>query len=301
MPRRGSYRRKQLAFRTDQINASGSGRAWKPVSKRVTSVCHDTWFTKDTTTGTVGAMHNVLDLTNWVAPLFCVHTEGTSMISGTTNSTVTNNNFNEADEDDFNLVKKHSCMYRFTIRFTGGNSAASDFVFAYKFSHEEEDAELNGLDSDSGTRTLWLNIRMSSGWVWRRFSGINSGGSIFPSSGIVDIKVPSVGKLVHGLYPMRENVPQVITTHTGTVTVDDGIHDLAQIIESNDPPNITKIRGFLHIVCFNPDGSRMLNPVVTDPFTIHPDITIDVAHYDKATLTRSGRTGYIVDEADYIS
>lgn len=237
--------------------------------------------------GGICCMMMQYDLTTWTAPLWNWNNStnvGVTSLGGGLGTNV-NNNFNDAEADLYKYAQVKKSLYRFTIRFTGSNDAGSDFIFAYKFTWDLPTTNTTGeikFSTSAEAQQSWLNIRNSKGWVWRRFSGINSGGSIFPSSGIIDIKVPSVGKLVYGLSPGQE-----VSVGTPIATLD----HLVQNINSNQPPDRANMRGFITIVVFKANGAA----------NGAGDVTMDVACYQKATIMRSTLAGDTLQEITDIS
>lgn len=275
MPRR-NYRSRQLAFRTRGINAAGSGKPWQPLTKKVKSVTHDTWISKGTVANQI-AIHAILAVGNWTAPLWSTQNHKHFCTAGL-QGTARNNMFTNAINDSYTQVKVLSSMYRFTIRFTGSNNAGSDFIFAYMFSYTGlKDGELDTSD-EVKVQQLWLEMRGSRGWVWRRFSGINSGGSIFPSSGIIDIKVPNVPALARKMNPGQQGYGD------GLSGLDDGKDPHLQALLNVNPPPSTDWPLFLHVFIMKPNG----NDLILD------EITVDVACFQDSRLYRNDITGDLV-------
>lgn len=105
----------------------------------------------------------------------------------------------------YDTAEVKACSYRFTVRFAGTDSGTKDWVFAYKFGTDPDVSNEVAFTAGVLSVDQWHNMQMTRSWTYRRFSAINSGGSIWPSSGIINIPVPSVPKLQ---YAMNKHVEQ---------------------------------------------------------------------------------------------
>ncbi len=258
----GKYARRQLRFRTGQIGAGGS-RPINEHSRTITTVCASQFGVSATTAGDTGTF----DLTQWGQP--CSMASSTTFAEQGTGA----NHPSEHPEivaGGWDEARVLSSMYRFDIRFVGTDSAKKDFVFAWKFGTASTAAiVLTALDV---TIDAWKDIRQSRGWVWKRFSGTNSGGSVYPSQGRVEIKVPSVWKLAQGLE-------------------EDEIEwqDLQILVQ--DATTTAVIRPFLHVVILAIDGTAFLAN----------DVKFDITVFQKVKLYRNQGADEMVDEADQVT
>lgn len=271
MPRRRKLRKrrrnKQFRFRTGQIGAAG-GRPITPKSRNFKVVCAASLGNEGV--GKAGG-HAVFDLTVFDAP--CDPVNKTLVLLGSS----FNHPVGHADliSDGYTRVFLKNKMYRFDIRFRGSDSAAKDFVFAYKFGTSTGSSLAH---YDSGLRTIdnWTDMRQSRGWIWKRFSSTSSGGSSYPSAARVDVRIPNIKQLVFGLTKPSTNDR---TWETCSVLLDD------------TSQNLSVHRAFLHIVVMSIDGVALADN----------DIQIDVTCFMEGMAYRFAADGTeMIEEAGQI-
>ncbi len=253
-----SSRRRQLRFRTGQINAAG-GRPIAEKSRVVKTVTAANFSVSATTAGDSGTF----GLTQFGEP-----SDMQSSTSFTQNGTADNHPSEHPQMVlNWDTARVLSSMYRFDVRFVGTDAANKDFVFAYKFGS----VATAPLVFTAGTVTIdnWKDLRQSRGWVWHRFSGTQSGGSVYPSQGRIEIKVPNVKRLVQGLFD---------------VEIEDS--DLESVV--TDAAAVTTVRAYLHVVIFTIDGVAFSAG----------DVVTDVTVYQRVLLKRAIAADEMIDEAD---
>lgn len=185
MPYRRSKRRdRQFRFRTNQISAAG-GQPATPNSRTLKTVVCGNMICSGTTCGDEAAF-NCLD---WSAAADPDSSSWT--MAGTPNNRPSGHGAILAD--GYDKVRVLNAMYRFTVRFKGGNDVLQDYVIAYRF--EEESAAIFTFTAGTVGIDNWKDLRQSRGWVWKRFSASNSGGSIYPTSGEIIVRIPNVQRL----------------------------------------------------------------------------------------------------------
>lgn len=254
---------RQIAFRTGNVSAGG-GRPIVQFNRHIHTVVAGQLLVSATTAGDTGAFN----ICNWsnAADL----SQSTSFSSGGTGS-------NHPSEHEavialgYDRSRVLSALYRFDVRFKGTGTATKDFIFAYKFST----VNTTVFTMTAGTVTIdnFKDIRQSPGWVWQRFSAINSGGSIYPSQGRVEVRIPSI-------FQLGERLSSGID-----VTATDEDNYSATISDGNNDPNKNI---FLHIVCMTIDGVAWSAG----------DVAIDVTIYQKVKISRSQDQIEMVEEAD---
>lgn len=227
--KRSSKDARQLRFRTGNINAAG-GQPATPRSRTIRTVACANLLCSATTCGD-NASFNIND---WSAPADPESTGLTFTIGGTANNAPSGHADILADTYDRVLVL--NALYRFNIRFKGDDNEAQDYVFAYKFA-EGANALLTHTAGTVGIDN-WKDLRQTRGWVYKRFSATHSGGSIHPSAGTINIRIPNVTKLCKLLQA------STATEHTQK----DWSHAITSGADSTDAD------GFLLITVFTIDG-----------------------------------------------
>ncbi len=205
MPRRKrrskkrSYKRKDknlLKFRTGNVAPAGRGKPFIPTTKTYNARCVTSIVNSSTTSGDIGQFrvgeYN-LPLTFQANETFTF--EGTVVESSAKHPT----GHAEAIAQGYDVAEVLSCLYRFTIRFQGTDAAAKDYVFAYKFTNDIAIVDEVAFTAGVLSVDQWHNMQMTRAWTWKRFSGVNSGGSIWPSSGVVEVRIPSCAKLSYAM------------------------------------------------------------------------------------------------------
>lgn len=168
-----------------------------------------------------------------------------------------------------------AAFYRFTISKTAADNADEQYVFAYRFMLNSSNAEVK-LDTKANTIKTWADMRQTRGWVYQRFSGVQSGGSIFPASGVVEIKI--------------EDIPELSVALAQAGTTDEALdwqHFMTIIANSAQDPNK---QVFLHICCFYPSGEPMAAT----------DIQVDIECFQTVRLFRSPAAADLIEEADVV-
>ncbi len=249
----------QYAFRTGRVNAAG-GRPINPFRRSIRTVNAGNLLVSGTTAGDTCSF-GLTQVNKPATP----ESNTTFGIGGTANSHTSEHNEIVAGGWDDGQVM--SSMYRFDIRFKGSDAASKDFIFAYKFGASQAAA----LILTAGTVTIdnWKDMRQSRGWAWKRFSGTNSGGSVYPSQGRIEVKIRDVLKLARGLF-------------TDEIEQSDM---LCQIIETDVNSTVVP---HLHITVFAIDGTA---------FTAG-DIAIDVTIFQRVVLRRQMGSVEMIEEAD---
>ncbi len=163
-------------------------------------------------------------------------------------------------------------FYRFTIHKSANDNADEQMIFAYRFMLTSTQSDLK-FTTKALTINTWADMRQTRGWVYQRFSGTRSGGSIFPSTGVVEIKIPDVPELSIALAQ-----PATVNTELNWQEF------MTLIVNSAQDPNK---QTFLHICCFYASGIPMGAT----------DVQIDVQCYQTVRLFRDTETGDLIDEA----
>ncbi len=271
MPRRRHHKSKgkgkQLAFRIGNI-AAGGGKPFVMNSRTVNCVCAGQLRVSVTSAGDTAAF----SLTSYSQPADPVATT-TFSIAGTAN--------NHPSEHvtaillGYDRTRVVSALYRFDVRFVGVNSASKDFVFAYKFGMDSAAALL--LTAGDVTVDGWKDMRQSKAWVWKRFSAINAGGSMYPSQGRVEVRIPSIYRLGEALSKSIRSTATAIEDYTAVL--DDSGANVAAIIP------------LLHIVVMTIDGTAFLAG----------DVVVDVTVFQRVKFEKKTDTADMIDEADQTS
>lgn len=258
------------AFRLGNRAPSGRGKPFTPHTK--TYNCVTSARIKDGLQANQMGFSNVYDLTAWNMPLLGINGENLIQIGQQRHPT----GHRAAEIDLFVEAEIKSSMYRFTIWFVGtAQTAREDFVFAYKFANQGSNADYSFTTAGGAGTIQWLDMRQSRGWIWKRMSATNAGGSIWPSAAIVEVKVPHMGNLVYGL---NEGVKKVTGSSPLSVIINDGVAN-----------TVSELQGFLHVMCFN------LNDIAWDTAT---NVLIDVDHFAHVKLTRTQISTEMLEEAE---
>ncbi len=257
----GRYKTRQLRFRAGQIGAAG-GQPIHPHSRIIKSVCSSRFACSGTTAGDVMGF----EPGNWGAPCTPIYN-----VTFTESETAANHpsEHPEVVAGGWKESQVLSAMYRFDVAFLGDDNNAQDWVFAYKFGI----SFAAPLVFTAGTVTIdnWKDMRQSRGWVWKRFSGNASGGSVYPSSGRIEIKIPSLWSLYDRL-------------------LDDEIEEDGMQAAVQDAASAPTLRVCLHICVFTPSGTALAAT----------DVSMDLDVFQDVRLTRSTQTAEMIDEADQV-
>ncbi len=270
---------RQLNFRIGNIAPSGRGKPFTPNTKTYNAVC-STGYAPSTVSGSVGQalVLNCMDYNN---PLRVTGT-GTSIKTGTFTADVANQHptgHEESIADGFDEAQVLSSLYRFSIWWTGTQDAREDFIFAYKFANHDDIDDYDTGDAATGSNTgrlQWHHMRMTRGWVWKRFSATDAGGSIYPSAGVVEIKIPSTGKLAYGM------------TDAIQADLDADVNNLSVNILDTTVEQIPKVTLFLHAMIFSIGGNAMGSL----------DWLMDVDWFGKVKVMRDIDKNDMIDEVD---
>lgn len=262
----GRYANRQLQFRIGNKNAAG-GRPVHEQSRTLRTVTASQWQTPITLAGAGGS----LNLGQLGTPASFENTTFTEL--GTANNHPSEHPQMVAAGWSQGVVL--SSMYRLDVRMTGTDSAGKDFVVAHKFAQDSN--SIITFTAGATVIDLWKDMRQSRGWSWKRFSGINAGGSIYPSQGRIEIKVPDCPALTRKL-----NEPASSESM-------DWPNDFKMIVQDGaDVPNVSS---FLHIVIFFIDGT----------VGVAGDIKMDLTVFQKIKLWNPINIEDMIDEADQVS
>lgn len=235
-PRRRTRKRKPktrvsqkvVNFRRGNVNPGG-GRPIKPHHRVYTCATADTWFC----TGTTAGDHGYLNLLNYNTPL--------DMISGTFTG---EGNRHPTEHEDvlslgYGVARPMRCSLVVNVS-THATTPTKDFIFAWKFTTGTAFTPV--YTAGSVTTELWHDVQQSKGWSYRRFSGNQTGGSVYPSAAPVLIHVPSLYKLTKAL---RTNFT---TSNLGAYRMQSAIADAITAPE---------IDLFLLLMVFTLDGTAL--------------------------------------------
>ncbi len=212
----------QLKFRTGNVAPAGRGKPFIPQTKTYNARCVTTIINSATTSGDIACFFpGQYNLPLSVASSNEAFTfEGTVAESSAKHPT----GHAEAIAQGYDTAEVLSCLYRFTIRFQGADAATKDFCFAYKFTNDLDVDDEVAFTAGVLSVDQWHNMQMTRAWTWKRFSATQSGGSIWPSSGIVNVNIPSVAKLMYGMnrdlippdnkFPLRSVIADTATIST---------------------------------------------------------------------------------------
>ncbi len=265
--RRKSKKSKQFRFRMGQFGPSG-GKPLVPNSKIYKCVTASQIAVSATTAGDTGCY----SIGNYNQPLE-FHTT-TSFTGGDLHRHPSGHE--QAIAQGFATARVMKTLYRFDVRFIGTSAADKDFVFAYKFGTDTTAAATIG--STTTTVELWNDMRQTRGWVWKRFSGTESGGSEYPSAGTVIVKVPHVSKLILAMHKNLSTGGSDITIMDTVTPINDVADETAEATRSV----------FLHILVMTVDGQAL----------VAKDIVIDVTCYQTVKLMRPVNNAQMIDEGD---
>ncbi len=252
--------RRQLRFRGGEINAAG-GRPINPYTRTIKTVCAANFLCSATTAGDVMGFE-VAQFGTPCSPTYNVtfSEQGTLLNHPSEHPEIVAGGWKEA--------RVLSSMYRFDLRNV--NLVGSEpWIFAYKFGISA--AAPMVFTAGDITIDNWKDMRQSRGWVWKRMSGSTGGGSVYPSEGRIEVKVPSVWRLYAKLLD--------------TEIDEEGLQMLVQ--DAADNPTL---RAWLHVLVMSIDGGALAAG----------DISMDVTIYQNVLLTRSTQTAEMIDEADQV-
>lgn len=275
---------RQLKFRTGKINASGKGKPFIPRTKTYNSVCCGHMHfaaVHDYGSGAQEARSAVrsFNLTDYNTPIGSIVgiTPGPPCVMADKTLKQHPTGHEDALAQGYDEAQILSSLFRFTISFQGGNDSTQDYVFCHKFTQYGTTADIENVDTTTSITDQWADIRMSKGWVWKRFSATNAGGSIWPCAGVIDVRIPSIGKLVMGL-----------NEGYFTNTADKAENFFA--VKIDDDTTITKsyFTGYLTVLIFSTSGASMAGS----------DVQIEINRYDKVKLWRQDIDAEMIDEVD---
>ncbi len=255
-----------LSMRIGNISATG-GKTVNQNKRYIDDLCATCFGVTGTTAGDSLAW----DVNNYNDPLTDKATVGTLTELGTTKN-------HPAMHDDalvgYDQARIISSSYRIFIKNTAGNR---DFIVAWTFS----DNNTTPLTWTAGTVTIdnWKDIQGSRGWQWKRFSSLGGGNPGVPSSGYIYIRIPSVFKLIRGIYNKGLSTNNAVDMLTKP-------SQLSAVISDSNVGGIINI--YLHLIVFNPEGTALTAN----------QLVMEVQWRGKVELLRSRDATTIVDEAD---
>ncbi len=197
---------RQTLFRTGGVAAAGKGRPFNPKTKSFNSVV---------TGGFVPNINTSLSGQVWVwcpntynfplEDLATTHGAGSTPTSGTSNITLDDTYVHPTGHEEciamlYTEAEVTSAYYRMSFSWRGTENPQEDCIFAYKFSNEAVVSDYDFTIANTVARHQWHHMRMTKGWVWKRFSATQAGGSIYPSAGVIEIRIPKVRELAYGLH-----------------------------------------------------------------------------------------------------
>ncbi len=192
--RRRTHADKMYNFRIGAFNPAGGRSGFKQFSKTYRAVATARWLTSATTTGDTAA----IQINGYNQPL-ALATNATFSLIGTVGTGQHPSGHKEAMDLGYDIALIKDSYYKFEVSFIGDDAVENvkkDFIFWYKFSQQSD--LINAFTVGAGTTDFWADMRVSRGYVWKHFSATHSGGSSWPSQAVVNVKVPSVPKLVRG-------------------------------------------------------------------------------------------------------
>lgn len=274
MPRRGRRRSSKATrlfkYRTGQYTPGGKGKGFRTYRKVYRCVTTDRWECSGTTSGDTA----VLMIGNYNQPLSLASQNTTFTLPGTTGTGQHPSGHSQALQFGFDKAYVISSYFKFEIAFIGDDAVENvkkDFVFWYKFSKNSTAmAVFDPIATSTKTIDFWADMRVSRGFVWKQFSATHSGGSSWPSSATVNIKIPSCGKLTR--YFNAE----------GTTII--GRKDMTSVLSASTAQPVVK--SFLHFGVFTKTATALTAG----------DITIDATCYQKVLLIRDFSALDDVDE-----
>lgn len=268
--KRRDYQKRQLKFRSGQLDATGSGKPWTPHTKTIKDVASAS-FTSSDVGDTKHGVHYVFNPQDYNMPFNTTNGFGLDDLGSLPKRNHPSKHTN-ALADLYKLVSVKDCMYRFTIKNGIANgTVGEDYVFAYKFAGDFSVTSPDFTDATT-VQDFWADMRCSSGWVYRRFSGTQAGGSLWPAAGIIDVKIPSMAKLA---YALNEGTAIEDQEDPFLVVLDD-----ANVIKFADIPFA------LHILIFQVNGTNA------------PDGTwdLDVDYFCTAKLMRNTPVAELIQD-----
>lgn len=169
--------------------------------------------------------------------------------------------------DGYDVYQVLSSVYSLNIQCQTSDS--NDVIVAWCFQRAGSDSdpvaqtpvqhkELADFNTEALKDDLWYAVRNNGGWAFARFSGTQTGGTPYPSQGVIRIPIPSVAKLGDALWRQYSDG----TTEIGNAVLDD--HDSAYKGVLADTDYITNGevgRYFLCLYVFKagPSSSQVLN------------------------------------------
>ncbi len=278
-----------VAFRIGNVGPAG-GKPFTPHSKTYKCKCSNNGFitapaAPGNTTSVIGGV-GVFNILDYNLPISTLAANGVGAIIGSYTENIADvhpSGHEEAEVDEFESAQVMSCMYRFTVWDTGTSSRGDNWVFAYKFAehHDTSDYDFgaNGNTTSALGFNQWPHMRMTRGWTWKRFSGSSNGGSIWPSNGVIEIKIPSVGKLTYALQEKSLDTSSKL----------DRVNPLAVKIASSATPETGAVglNAHLHWVIFQTDDSTGIST---------GDYKLDIDYFATVKLTRPIDASEMIDE-----
>lgn len=193
-----------------------------------------------------------------------------------------------AVNENYEVYEVLSAEYLINVQVQSDDK--NDVILAWCFQRPASDASTNGLvplnsftanaDTDTVTEKndLWYSVRNNGGWGYARFSGVNSGGSPYPSQGTVRIPIPSVRKLGNAIWAQYTDG----TTDLGNEVLDN--HDKAYkgaLASASSATNGELGRYFLCIYMFK------AGPGDSDQVFSNDKILLEIEINQKAKLWRN--------------
>ncbi len=186
-PRKRS--RRQLAFRTGQINAAG-GKPIDPRTIKHRSVVASQFIASGTTAGD----HMTFIINNFNTPLKMATT--TTFANPASLSNVRHPSGHvELVQDQYDTYQVLKVHYRWDVAYTGPNNLPEDWVFAYKFDGDSQTTN-PAFPASGNTTEVWLDMQASPGWIWKRFSKATNGGRELKNGGVININVENTYDLI---------------------------------------------------------------------------------------------------------
>ncbi len=158
---------------------------------------------------------------------------------------------------DFKRVRVLSA--KVTLRVDVNSVSSEDWVVAWRFaagtvataSVPQFAAANNEFDGFAKAIVLWREIRNNPGWDYTIFSGTQSGGSMYPTSGTIVINIPRMMDL--GVRLNRGYFTGVSPSARGLTEVEDYEHELSDVSHTSNFPkasvhlllHVFKVRGEL--------------------------------------------------------
>lgn len=178
----------------------------------------------------------------------------------------------EAISQGYKRARVLSTYYRVVARFVGGNDSEQDWVIAYKFSTSNAIAGVFTAVAANAGLPHWLNMRSTRGWVYKEMSASASGGSVFPSQAIINIRVPDCERLIRAMF-----------NETSAIF---GKEEMGALI--SDSVDAPAAEVFCHIHIFTVSGKAL---------SVR-DISLDITSYQDVRLDREIQQEEMIDEVD---